>query len=49
MNRNHIAIRISRRDYCNLPDHCRQLDEHGPLVLTKIAGRAMFVPAVILE
>lgn len=49
MNRNHIAIHIRKRDYFKLPQHCRQQDEHGPLVLSKVRGNEVFVPAVILE
>lgn len=49
MNGNSIAIRIHKRDYFNLPEHCRKQDDLGPLVLTKIRGRDEFVPALILE
>lgn len=48
MNTNFTGIHITRRDYFKLPAEMRQIDK-GPMVLTSVRGRQIFVPAIITK
>jgi hypothetical protein len=44
---NFTGIHISKADYFKLPADMRAIGD-GPMVLSMLAGRATFVPAIII-